>query len=82
MAASVGRISEHSDMTFLLPFIVSHHDRTTSTHWPKIPEGCVDMFPTLILDHPGSVLLLCLGLLPNNSLEKMLAIRAIQSSHQ
>jgi hypothetical protein len=53
ITASVGRISEHSDMTFLLPFIVSHHDRTTSTHWPKIPEGCVDMFPTLILNHPG-----------------------------
>ncbi|KAG2123049.1 hypothetical protein BD769DRAFT_1359969 [Suillus cothurnatus] len=53
ITASVGRISEHSDMTFLLPFIVSHHDRTTSTHWPKIPEGCVDMFSTLILNHPG-----------------------------
>ncbi|KAG1871837.1 hypothetical protein DFJ58DRAFT_741976 [Suillus subalutaceus] len=51
--ASVSRISERSDMTFLLPFVVSHHDRTTSTHWPKVPEGCIEMFPTLILNHPG-----------------------------
>lgn len=51
--ASVGRISERSDMTFLLPFVVSHHDRATSTHWPKIPRGFVEVFPTLILNHPG-----------------------------
>lgn len=53
ITASVGRISERSDMTFLLPFVVSHHDRTTSTHWPKIPEGFLEEFPTLILNHPG-----------------------------
>ncbi|KAG2118230.1 uncharacterized protein F5147DRAFT_604346 [Suillus discolor] len=53
IAASVGRISERSDMTFLLPFVVSHHDHTTSVHWPKIPEGCIEMFPALILNHPG-----------------------------
>lgn len=53
IGASVGRISERSDMTFLLPFVVSHHDRTTSTHWPKIPGGFVEMFPTLILNRPG-----------------------------
>ncbi|KAG2131708.1 uncharacterized protein EDB93DRAFT_932026 [Suillus bovinus] len=51
IAASVGRISERSDMTFLLPFIVSHHDRTTSAHWPKLPKGCFEMFPTFILNH-------------------------------
>ncbi|KAG2153420.1 hypothetical protein DEU56DRAFT_775420 [Suillus clintonianus] len=53
ITGSVGRISERSDMTFLLPFVLSHHDRTTSTHWPRIPEGCSEMLTTLILNHPG-----------------------------
>ncbi|KAG1742449.1 hypothetical protein EDB19DRAFT_614975 [Suillus lakei] len=55
ITASISRISERSDMTFLLPFVVSHHDPTTSTHWPRIPEGCIEMFPTFILNHPGYV---------------------------
>ncbi|KAG1740771.1 uncharacterized protein EDB91DRAFT_1081859 [Suillus paluster] len=50
---SVGRVSERSDITFLLPFVVSHHDHTTSTHWPKIPEDGIETLPTLILSHPG-----------------------------
>jgi hypothetical protein len=82
MTASVSRISERSDMTFLLPFVVSHHDRTTSAHWPKVPEGYFDMFPILILNHPGYVVLLCLSRLSHDFYaQKMLAIRALRSSH-
>jgi len=50
---SVNRISECSDMSFLLPFILSHHDHTTSTHWPNIPEHGIKMLPSLMLSHPG-----------------------------
>ncbi|KAG0694746.1 hypothetical protein DFH29DRAFT_814997 [Suillus ampliporus] len=53
ITSSVNRVGERSDMTFLLPFVVSHHDHTTSTHWPKIPEDGIEAFPTLILSHPG-----------------------------
>ncbi|KAG1764924.1 hypothetical protein EDD22DRAFT_845626 [Suillus occidentalis] len=53
ITASVKRISERSDITFLFPFVVSHHDRTTSAHWPKVPQFCLEMFPILLLNHPG-----------------------------
>jgi len=57
--ASVGRSSACSDMTFLLPFILSHHDRTTSAHWPDIHEDGIAMIPALILSHPGYVHFSC-----------------------
>jgi len=52
---SVARIGEHSDMTFLLPFVLSHHDHATSTYWPNIHKDGIAMLPTLILGHPGYV---------------------------
>lgn len=53
ITASVSRLSERSDITFLFPFVVAHHDPTTSAHWPKVPQFCVEMFPILLLNHPG-----------------------------
>ncbi|KAJ8591599.1 hypothetical protein M405DRAFT_814116 [Rhizopogon salebrosus TDB-379] len=53
ITGSVGRIGEHSDMTFLLPFVLSHHDHATSTYWPNIHKDGIAMLPTLILGHPG-----------------------------
>ncbi|OJA12853.1 hypothetical protein AZE42_02430 [Rhizopogon vesiculosus] len=50
---SVSRSSERSDLTFLLPFVLSHHDRTTSAHWPNIHKDGIEMLPTLILSHSG-----------------------------
>jgi len=33
-------LASHSDMSVLLPFVLSHHDPATSAHWPSVaPEG-------------------------------------------
>ncbi|KAF8070374.1 hypothetical protein FPV67DRAFT_1016960 [Lyophyllum atratum] len=33
-------LASHSDMSLLLPFVLSHHDPATSEHWPNVaPEG-------------------------------------------
>ncbi|TFK44464.1 hypothetical protein BDQ12DRAFT_18561 [Crucibulum laeve] len=43
----------HSDMTILLPFILSHHDSKTSAHWPSVTEEGMAAMPELLKVHEG-----------------------------
>ncbi|THV06687.1 hypothetical protein K435DRAFT_451282 [Dendrothele bispora CBS 962.96] len=41
---NIGWISQNSDITVLLPFIVAHHDPSTAGGWPQIPpEGLAEL---------------------------------------
>ncbi|KAF9467378.1 hypothetical protein BDZ94DRAFT_1382522 [Collybia nuda] len=44
-------LASHSDITYLLPFVLSHHDVRTSSYWPSVsPEG-LEMVPELVMVH-------------------------------
>ncbi|KAH7907881.1 hypothetical protein BJ138DRAFT_1158960 [Hygrophoropsis aurantiaca] len=42
-----------SDITFLLPFVISHHDSSTSRHWPPIHDQGLQALPNLVQEHAG-----------------------------
>ncbi|KAH7921286.1 hypothetical protein BV22DRAFT_1038858 [Leucogyrophana mollusca] len=45
--------ASNSDTSFLLPFVISHHDSNTSPHWPTIHEQGLKALPTLMREHAG-----------------------------
>ncbi|EGO00868.1 hypothetical protein SERLA73DRAFT_159508 [Serpula lacrymans var. lacrymans S7.3] len=51
--ANMEWFASHSDITFLLPFVISHHDTSTSPHWPTITEQGAAALPSLIKEHAG-----------------------------
>ncbi|KAI6098792.1 hypothetical protein EV401DRAFT_2278615 [Pisolithus croceorrhizus] len=51
--ANIEWLTLHSDMSFLLPFVISHHDPSTSSYWPPVQEQGIQALPTLLKAHEG-----------------------------
>ncbi|KAI6046414.1 hypothetical protein EDC04DRAFT_2558078 [Pisolithus marmoratus] len=49
--ANIEWFTSHSDMSFLLPFVISHHDPSTSSYWPPVQEQVIQALPTLLKEH-------------------------------
>ncbi|KAI6007664.1 hypothetical protein F5J12DRAFT_829720 [Pisolithus orientalis] len=52
--ANIEWFASHSDMTFLLPFVISHHDPNTS-YWPPVQEQGMQALPVLLKAHEERV---------------------------
>ncbi|TFY78576.1 hypothetical protein EWM64_g5442 [Hericium alpestre] len=48
MQANIEWFASQSDIVFLIPFLLSHHDRATSTHWPPITSEGRAALPGLV----------------------------------
>jgi hypothetical protein len=46
-------IEAQSDISILLPFCMSHHDKKTSKYWPTIPAEGLAALPELVKAHPS-----------------------------
>ncbi|KII95768.1 hypothetical protein PLICRDRAFT_34711 [Plicaturopsis crispa FD-325 SS-3] len=43
--------AERCELSFLFPFILAHHDRGTSVHWPAVSAEAEAAMPTLVEQH-------------------------------
>lgn len=43
--------ASNSDISFLLPFVISHHDPSTSSYWPPIRKEGIEALPVLLKAH-------------------------------
>ncbi|KIJ65771.1 hypothetical protein HYDPIDRAFT_109780 [Hydnomerulius pinastri MD-312] len=43
--------ASQSDISFLLPFVISHHDPSTSPYWPTVHEQGTEALPSLLKQH-------------------------------
>ncbi|KIK09308.1 hypothetical protein K443DRAFT_651346 [Laccaria amethystina LaAM-08-1] len=46
-------LAAQSDISILLPFCMSHHDKKTSKYWPTIPAEGLAALPELVKAHPS-----------------------------